>query len=159
MLGVLSYYLVPSLGPIYAQPSLFTELPTTGVSELQVSLLEHRQEVLADPHATDAVQSIAGFASLHIAVLLTAALVAQLTGAPRVLRIGLWIYLGLTFVATLYFGWHYLSDDVAGVAIALIGVYAGGKLVGFRPFTFDGGLAQGQPSRVAGSERDRLSEG
>jgi hypothetical protein len=159
MLGVFSYYLVPSLGPIYARPGLFSELPTTGVSELQVSLLDHRQEVLANPHATDAVQSIAGFASLHIAVLLTAALVAQFTGAPRVLRIGLWIYVGLTAIATIYFGWHYLSDDVAGVLIALAGVYVGGTLVGFRPFRFGRHLPEKQPPRVAAHERDRLSEG
>ena len=159
MLGVFSYYLVPSLGPIYARPGLFTDLPTTGVSELQVSLLEHRQEVLANPHATDAVQSIAGFASLHIAVLLTAALVAQFTGAPRPLRIGLWIYVGLTSIATIYFGWHYLSDDVAGVVIAFAGVYAGGVLVGFRPFPFGGSLSQNQASRVPAAERDGLSGG
>lgn len=159
MLGVLSYYLVPSLGPIYARPALFSDLPTTGVSELQVSLLEHRQEVMANPHATDAVQSIAGFASLHIAVLLTAALVAQLTGAPRVLRLGLWIYLGLTSLATIYFGWHYVSDDVAGVLIALAGVYVGGALIGFRPFPLGKGFSQSQSSRVPVVERDGLSEG
>jgi len=136
MLGVLSYYLVPSLGPVYARPSLFADLPETGVSELQATLMEHRGEVIADPNATNAVQSIAGFASLHIAVILTAALVAHLVGAPRLLRIGLWVFLGLTALATVYFGWHYVIDDIAGVAIAVIGVYGGAVLVGFRPPPF-----------------------
>ena len=71
---------------------------------------------------------IAGFASLHIAVILTAALVAHLVGAPRLLRIALWVFLGLTTLATVYFGWHYVIDDIAGVAIAV--------LVGFRPPPF-----------------------
>ena len=134
MLGVLSYYLVPSLGPIYARPGLFAELPNTGVSELQQTLLEHRGEVLADPHGSGAVQSIAGFASLHIAVVFTAAAVAQLSGAPRALRIALWTYLGLTSLATIYFGWHYVLDDVAGIAIGLAAVYGGAVLVGLRPY-------------------------
>ena len=82
LLGALSYYLIPSLGPVYAQPDRFADLPVTGVSELQQTLLEHRAEVIADPRATDAVQSIAAFASLHIAVVFTAALIAQLAGAP-----------------------------------------------------------------------------
>jgi membrane-associated phospholipid phosphatase len=135
MLGVLSYYVVPSLGPIYARPELFADLPETGVSELSVTLLEHRNEVIADPFATDAVQGIAGFASLHVAVIFTAALIAHLTGAPRPLRIALWVFLGLTILATVYFGWHYVIDDVAGVAIAAVGVYAAARLLGFRrPF-------------------------
>jgi len=132
MLGVASYYLVPSLGPIYAQPGLFASLPQTGVAEIQATLLEHRHEVIADPGASDAVQSIAGFASLHVAVLFTAALIAHLVRAPRPLRIGLWAFLGLTVVATIYFGWHYLIDDVAGVAIGLAGVYGAAALIGIR---------------------------
>ena len=137
MLGVLSYYLVPSLGPIYAEPALFVSLPATGVSELQETLLEHRTAVLADPKGTDAVQSIAGFASLHIAVVFTAALIAQLSGAPRVLRIALWTFLGLTALATVYFGWHYVLDDVAGLAIGAIATYTAASLVGFRRHPLD----------------------
>jgi membrane-associated phospholipid phosphatase len=86
--------------------------------------------VIADPFATDAVQGIAAFASLHVAVVFTAALVAQLAGAPRALRAVLWAYLGITVLATIYFGWHYVSDDVAGVAIGVVAVYAAGYLVG-----------------------------
>ena len=135
LLGVGSYYLVPSLGPIYAVPELFADLPETGVSELSVTLLEHRNEVLADPFATDAVQGIAGFASLHIAVLLTAALVAHLARAPKPLRIGLWIFVGLTSLSTIYHGWHYLVDDIAGAAIAVMGVFGAAALLGFkRPY-------------------------
>ncbi len=131
MLGALSYYLIPSKGPVYARPDLFADLPTTGVSELSATLMEHRLEVLANPNATDAVQSIAAFASLHVAVVFTAALVAQLSGAPRPLRIALWLFLGLTILATIYFGWHYVIDDVAGIAIGLIATYAAAALTGF----------------------------
>lgn len=131
ILGALSYYLVPSLGPIFVRPELFADLPPNDASKLGQTLLEHRAEVMANPNATDAVQSIAAFASLHMAVVFTAALIAQLLGVPRWMRIVLWIYLGLTALATIYFGWHYLIDDVAGIAIGLIAVYGAAVLTGF----------------------------
>lgn len=144
LLGALSYFLVPALGPAYAERTLFYGLPDTGVSRLQNTLFDHRAEVLFDPNATNAVQSIAAFASLHIAVLFAAALVAQLAGAPRALRIGLWSFLGLTAIATVYFGWHYVVDDVAGLAIGALAVYAAARITGYelRPFARRAAVAQ-----------------
>ena len=130
LLGALSYYLVPALGPVYAKPALFAGLPETGVSRLQETLLDHRAEVIFDPQATSAVQSIAAFASLHVAVVFAAALLVQLAGAPRALRIGMWTFLAVTSVATIYFGWHYVVDDVAGLLIGAIAVYGGARLCG-----------------------------
>ena len=144
LLGALSYYLIPALGPVFVEPAVFSSLPETGVTRLQDALLEHRLEVMADPHATTAVQSVAAFASLHIAVVFVAALVAQLVGAARWLRLGMWTFLGLTALATVYFGWHYIIDDVAGLAIGAIAVIAGARLTGFelRPSLRRAGLAQ-----------------
>lgn len=131
LLGALSYYLIPALGPVFVRPAIFSSLPDTGVLSLQAKLAEHRAEVLADPFATNAVQSVAAFASLHIAVVLVAALIAQLVGAPRALRIGLWTFLGFTAIATIYFGWHYVVDDIAGAGIAVFSVWAGARLTGY----------------------------
>jgi membrane-associated phospholipid phosphatase len=131
LLGAASYYILPALGPIYQRPGLFAQLPETGVTGLQEKLLAHRTEVLRNPSETDAVQSVAAFASLHTAVVFAAALVAQLVGAPKALRIVLWVYLGLTMIATVYFGWHYVVDDVAGLGIGFIAVYASARLTGF----------------------------
>lgn len=144
MLGALSYYVLPALGPAYAAPGLVSHLPETGVGRLQQTLLEHRLEVLADPVATSAVQSIAAFASLHIAVVFAAALTAHLLQLARPLRIGLWTFLGLTALATLYFGWHYVVDDVAGLAIGGFAVYAAAKLTAasWPPVTGRPALAQ-----------------
>jgi membrane-associated phospholipid phosphatase len=44
----------------------------------------------------------------------------------RWLHVVAWVNCGLTAVATLYFGWHYVFDDIAGVAIALVAFYVGG---------------------------------
>ena len=148
LIGVASYYLIPSMGPIYARPGLFSELPSTGVADLQQTLLDHRLEVLADPAGSSAVQSIAAFASLHIAVVFTAALIAQLADAPRPLRVGLWWYLGLTALATVYFGWHYVVDDIAALAIGAAATFAAAALVGYRvrPFRAPARLARRQAS-------------
>ena len=36
----------------------------------------------------------------------------------------------ITVVATLYFGWHYIADDLAGVVIALFAFWLGGLASG-----------------------------
>ena len=72
------------------------------------------------------LQSIAGFASLHVAITLLVALMIQYTTTMRWLKIVFWVNVCLTAVATLYFGWHYVFDDIAGVAIALVSFYVGG---------------------------------
>ena len=74
----------------------------------------------------DAVQSVAGFASLHTAITLLVALMAQYTLRSRVVHVVLWVNFGVTVLATLYFGWHYVADDIAGIVIALLAFYLGG---------------------------------
>jgi len=48
------------------------------------------------------------------------------TTTLRWLKIVFWVNTCITAVATLYFGWHYVADDIAGVAIALFSFYVGG---------------------------------
>ncbi len=50
----------------------------------------------------------------------------QYTVAMKWLRVVFWVNFSCTCVATLYFGWHYVSDDVAGVMIALTAFYLAG---------------------------------
>jgi hypothetical protein len=121
-LGTASYYVLPSRGPIYAEPELFSDLPETGVSRLQDSLLLSRLIVLGDPQGTERLNSIAAFASLHVSIIFTAALIGQFALGSIAVRAALWGFFGLTVVATIYFGWHYLLDDVAGLAIGAISV-------------------------------------
>jgi membrane-associated phospholipid phosphatase len=132
VLGALSYFLIPSLGPAFASPELFTALPATGASALQQELLDHREAFLANPVGSGELQSIAAFASLHVAMVFTGVLMAHLLRIPRAVRIGLWVFLVLTVLATIYFGWHYVVDDIAGLAIGAIAVYLGGLLTGWR---------------------------
>ena len=125
-LGVVSYLVLPALGPIFVAPDLYTTLPETGTAALQQALIYERHEALAG----QAAQSIAAFASLHVSVVFTAALIAQLLHLSRILRVALWTFLALTMVSTLYFGWHYVVDDIAGIGIGLIAVVLGGVATG-----------------------------
>lgn len=152
VLGTVSYYVLPSLGPVYSQPSLFYDLPTTGTSRLQASLANSRVEVLADPHATDAVHGIAAFGSLHTSVVFTAALVCSLLKLHRAIRWTMWAFFATTVLATIYFGWHFVLDDVAGVLIGLVSIAIG--YVAARPVLGQGaGSWTRQRSSEASPER------
>jgi membrane-associated phospholipid phosphatase len=94
--------------------------------------MEKRAEFLAAPVASGALQSIAAFASLHTAIVFAGALVAHLLRAPKLLRIAMWVYLALTMLATIYFGWHYIFDDLAGFVIGGLSVWLGAVLTGWR---------------------------
>lgn len=130
LLGALSYYALPSLGPIYIHPTTFADLPDTPVDGLQEGLWRNRLEVLADPHGTADVHGIAAFASLHASVVFTAALIAHLARLPKLLRWSLWTFTALTSVATVYFGWHYIVDVPAGFVIGALAVWLAALAVG-----------------------------
>ena len=132
VLGVASYFLLPSMGPAFVEPHLFSGLPNTGTESLQAALMDDRRAFVADPVGSGQLQSIAAFASLHISIVFAGAMVAHLLRAPRTLRIVMWAYLGLTFAATIYFGWHYVVDDIAGFAIGFASVYLGALMTGWR---------------------------
>jgi len=128
-LGTLSYYALPTLGPGFRYPWLYEDLADTGSSSLMESLSYGRQRILWEP-IQEGVQSVAGFASLHCAITLLVALMAQYTLRSRVLHWVLWVNFAITVVATLYFGWHYVADDIAGILIALLAFYLGGLASG-----------------------------
>jgi membrane-associated phospholipid phosphatase len=129
VLGAASYFLLPSLGPVYADPTAFAHLPASEVTHLQSVLLDQRLEFLRDP-ATGTPQSIAGFASLHISMSFTAAVAAHLLGLGRPLKIGLWIWFAVTTANTIYLGWHYVLDDLGGVILGAIALALAAALSG-----------------------------
>ena len=119
LLGAASYFLLPSLGPIYADPGTFHALAGTDAGQLQAILLEQRAEFLRDP-ALGSAQSIGAFASLHVSIFVTAALTAHLLGLRRSVKVVAWVLVALTVGATIHLGWHYVVDDFGGVAIAVL---------------------------------------
>ena len=128
-LGTASYYALPTLGPGFQYSYLYTDLADTGSDALMDALSYGRDGVLRQG-AEGAVQSVAGFASLHVAITLLVALMVQYTLRNRILHIVFWANFAITVVATIYFGWHYIADDIAGIVIALFAFWAGGLASG-----------------------------
>ena len=120
ILGTLCYYLLPSLGPYAAAPGEFAGLRHTPITDTQAEYLVERAAFLADPSAPDAFVSLGAFASLHVGFTTLVFLMARYYGLRRLSRV-LAVYLGAVIVATVYFGWHYVLDDIAGVLLAADG--------------------------------------
>ena len=123
--------MIPTMGPTFWYPWLYRDLEVTGVTDLQDSLWSGRQDVRFPLNPfSDSIQSVAGFASLHTALTLVIALVAHYTVRHALIRWAAWIFFGLTVISTLYFGWHYVADDIGGVVIAVLAVWLGGIATG-----------------------------
>jgi membrane-associated phospholipid phosphatase len=121
ILGITSYYLVPTLGPFASAPSEFAGLRHTAITDSQVKYLAERAHLLAAPQASDAFASISAFASLHVAFTTTIFLVAVYY-RWRKTAVALGAYVLAVMVSTVYFGWHFVLDDIAGVVIAVLAV-------------------------------------
>lgn len=128
ILGVGSYYLIPSIGPFHSAPQDFSGLPHTLIQNTQVRYMEQRAQLLAHPHGHDTFAQIGAFASLHVAMTTLLLLMAHHYGLRRLER-AMAIFVFLTMVATMYLGWHYAIDDVAGVTIAVLAVVLGRAIV------------------------------
>ena len=93
-------------------------------------MLAERVDLVADPWSTGAIEPIAAFASLHVALVVTMVLTAHLLRLrPWVLVAG-WSYLALTCLATVYLGWHYFVDDLGGVAVGTAAVWIAARATG-----------------------------
>jgi len=139
MLGAAVYLVVPSTGPVYtaAQRGQFAELPHTYNTDLAETLWDDRVVVLGDVFGSGTLQTIAAFPSLHVGIMVTICLVVEYVGLARWLRVASWVFLGLTILATIYLGWHYFVDVIAGAAVGSVTVWAAalatGNHVGLRP--------------------------
>ena len=52
----------------------------------------------------------------------------------------------VTLIATVYLGWHYVVDDIAGIAIGVASLLLARLLTGFDPRTAAGPPPAAQPS-------------
>jgi hypothetical protein len=128
ILGVSSYYLIPSIGPFHEAPGAFSGLPHTVVQDTQAQYLAQRVQLLAHPHAHDSFAQLGAFASLHVAMTTLLLLMARHYGLRRTAR-AMTVFVCVTMVATVYLGWHYAVDDIAGVAIAVVSTLVGRTMV------------------------------
>jgi hypothetical protein len=128
ILGVGSYYLIPSLGPFHAAPQEFAGLTRTSIQTTQAEYVDQRAYLLAHPHAGDAFAQISAFASLHCALTFLVFLMARYYGLRKISWL-VGLFLVGTLLATVYLGWHFAVDDVAGLALAWVSVQLGKLMV------------------------------
>ena len=150
VLGTISYYVLPTLGPAFYQPQSYYDLPENGASALQMSLLRGAFNFKEDPQG-GSIFGIAGFASLHVSVVFTAALFLHYAGAAKWIRTVGWAYLGFTIMATLYLGWHYVADDVGGLLIGWAAVAIGAVVTGNARWQKRRRIDPGTPEEMAES--------
>jgi len=107
----------PSLGPAFYNPGLFEDINNT-VSYVDMQrLLDHYLSFKANPLHTTIISGngIVAMPSLHIAlVYLSVIVLGKYFPGFRFL---LWMFLFLFIMATMYLGWHYLSDGIAGILL------------------------------------------
>lgn len=121
ILGTISYYAIPSLGPFAAARDQFKTLPLTGVSKVQQSLIDHRINLHGDPIGYNNVAGVSAFASLHVGIVVMV-LVMMIHYRQRVLTVAVALFLIPTTLATIYFGWHFIVDDLAGIFLGWFAV-------------------------------------
>ena len=124
VLGTGAYYLIPAIGPFASAPQDFAHLSHTVVTANQAEYLAQRAYLLHHAQSSDAFSSIGAFASLHIGVTCLVFLMARYYGFRRI-AVSTFGYLVATAVATIYLGWHFVVDDIAGVVLAVLAVISG----------------------------------
>ncbi|MGN6251534.1 MAG: phosphatase PAP2 family protein [Marmoricola sp.] len=128
VLGTISYYLIPSLGPFHQDPQAFAHLPHMMIQDTQARYMAERAQFLADPGAPGAFQQVSAFASLHVGVTTVIWLVARYLRV-RVFYPVMTVFLLGTIVATTYLGWHFFVDDLAGLFIGWLSVFLGSRVI------------------------------
>jgi hypothetical protein len=128
VLGTISYYVIPSLGPFHQDPQTFAHLPHMMIQDTQARYMEARAGFLADPQAPGAFQQVSAFASLHVGVTTVIWLMMRYLRLRWAFRV-MTVFLIGTIVATTYLGWHFFVDDLAGLFIGWLAVFLGSRMI------------------------------
>lgn len=109
--------LFPALGPAFYRPELFAYMKDTGSAEVMERLWKYYVTFKGDPVHTPITiaNGIVAMPSLHAALVYLSAikLGKSLPGLRHVLS-GIFV---LFIIATVYLGWHYLSDGIVGIVL------------------------------------------
>lgn len=117
-LAIFVEYAVPTLGPCFYYPELFSQLPETRVTELQDELWQQKLYLDKYPRSDKGVWLISGLPSLHIGAIFLGTLYLQ--SLSKFVGALSWGLLAITCITTLYFGWHYLADIPSALLLVLL---------------------------------------
>lgn len=114
ILGPCFYFLVPSQGPIFYGPQLFTDLGLSAPDtwKLSHSLFSNTQRtVQGTVRFITPFSYIAALPSLHVGISLIVLLAMRQNLAVTIFNVFLLVF---TIIATNVLGWHYLTDIIVG---------------------------------------------
>ncbi len=120
LIGNLWHFLMPSLGDVYVHGTRYRDISTVYVRIIQNFLYYKQMEIVTSPASftTAPFIGLAAIPSLHVAQFLVYVLVIRKRSA--ILFGGYMLLFAGLFFSTLYFGWHYIIDSIAGGAIAVV---------------------------------------
>jgi membrane-associated phospholipid phosphatase len=112
--------LFPSVGPAFYKPELFTHIKNTYSAHVMSELWHHYLLFQKAPLTTSIVKAngIVAMPSLHIALVYLSVLVLG-QHIPSIRRL-LWLFLTVFVIATVYLGWHYLTDGLVGLLLGYV---------------------------------------
>ena len=122
IIGGLFALIFPSFGPVYITPEIFVHLEKTVAHTLQVKLMSHYLQLIADPdtYRYYIYEGIAAFPSLHVGIVALFSFflfrVHKLSGVLMAL------YTVCVLIGSVLLGWHYAVDGYFSIALAY-GIY------------------------------------
>lgn len=116
MAGIVITCIWPTWGPCFYLPQAFAALPETSMTQMQKGLWEMKVYLEANPYSAKGAYLISAMPSLHVAVVALGGF--YLWDISRFFSVISWFFVLLTVLATLYFGWHYLLDDLVAIFLA-----------------------------------------
>lgn len=126
-------YYFPTLGPCFYVPEHFEKIPACKVTEIQTMLWDNKLFLDQFPKHEKGIYGISGFPSLHLAVPVLGAV--YFGRFSKFLAWLSWLFVALTLITTLYFGWHYFLDDVGAFLLVFL-------VIMLTRFIFKNGLFQ-----------------
>jgi membrane-associated phospholipid phosphatase len=114
--GLALFYLFPSVGPVFYTPELFADIPNKWQKVLwggHLAIQANRETFAAAPFL-----GVAAMPSLHGAHALFLVMIARRYHRKLFLAYLPWIT--LLYISTVYMGWHYVVDLVAGALISIV---------------------------------------
>ncbi len=131
-LGLLGYYLLPSLGPLFTKYELlYKNRHFEFVQTIYRLLVYDRLHLLKDPlnYIPHFATGIAAFPSLHVAHYFIFVLYSRkFKNLKWLFGIILLIFI-LAYIATIYVGMHYFIDGIGGILLTLFSYYFAEKMV------------------------------
>lgn len=120
IIGGLSYYLFPAVGPCFFKAELFQGLNIPVAKALQNSLWAEYNSFINNPlvYRAKTFYGVAAMPSLHVAIV--ALFFIFSLKLNHILSTLILVYTILTLCGSVMLGWHYAIDGYAGVVLAIL---------------------------------------